>query len=211
MVADLRGDAAGSRTAGRRWTLRDGAGWPDRSRSTALLLVVAALLTRSLVAAQRTSVRLSGPSPAIVSTDTGLLRYTEARSRQFYDQAVARVSAIPGVESAALGHARASAGEPQPLGDLESPATTRPAITATSSSRHPCRRTTSRRSACRSSRAAPSPTTDRPDTPWVAIVNETMAPPLLAGPEARFGKTLRSRASDGPSFEIVGIRRITKC
>ena len=101
LVADLRGEAAGSRTAGRLWTLRD-ALVAGQIAVTALLLVVAALLTRSLVAAQRTSVGFPANHLAIVSTDTGLLGYTEPRSRQFYDQAVARVSAIPGVESTAL-------------------------------------------------------------------------------------------------------------
>src|SRR6185295_15479115 len=39
---------------------------------------------------------------AVLSTDTGMLRYSDERSRQFYEQAIARVTAIPGVESAAV-------------------------------------------------------------------------------------------------------------
>jgi predicted permease len=45
---------------------------------------------------------------------------------------------------------------------------------------------------------------DRPETPRVAIVNETMARRYWPG-ESAIGKTLRSRASDGPLFEIVGV------
>jgi hypothetical protein len=37
-----------------------------------------------------------------LSTDTGMAGYAADRSRQFYDEATARVRAIPGVESVAL-------------------------------------------------------------------------------------------------------------
>src|SRR5207245_390805 len=37
-----------------------------------------------------------------VSTDTAMLKYSPQRSQQFYDQAIAKVSAIPGVESVVL-------------------------------------------------------------------------------------------------------------
>src|SRR4029077_6333477 len=69
---------------------------------TALLLIVAALLTRSFFAAQRTNPGFAVSRLAVVSTDTAILRYTSAQSQQFYDQAIARVSALPGVESGAL-------------------------------------------------------------------------------------------------------------
>jgi len=39
---------------------------------------------------------------AVLSTDTAMLRYSPERSRQFYEQAITKVMAIPGVESAAL-------------------------------------------------------------------------------------------------------------
>src|SRR5206468_11259731 len=38
----------------------------------------------------------------LISTDTAMLKYDDARSQQFYDQAVTGIKAIPGVESAAL-------------------------------------------------------------------------------------------------------------
>ena len=118
LVADLRGDAAGPRAAGRRWTLRD-ALVAGQIAVTAMLLVVAALLTRSLVAAQRTSVGFPVNHLAIVSTDTGLLRYTGERTR-----AVLRPGrgARVGDSRRRVGgarHACAAAGEREPLGNLD--------------------------------------------------------------------------------------------
>ena len=45
---------------------------------------------------------------------------------------------------------------------------------------------------------------DRPDTPRVAVVNETFARRYWPGQSA-IGKTFRTRGSDGPLFEIVGV------
>jgi ABC-type antimicrobial peptide transport system permease subunit len=45
---------------------------------------------------------------------------------------------------------------------------------------------------------------DRVDTPRVAVVNETFARRFWPG-ESAVGKTFRSRGSDGPMFQIVGV------
>src|SRR6185295_14030073 len=45
---------------------------------------------------------------------------------------------------------------------------------------------------------------DRPNTPMVAIVNETFAHRYWPGQSA-VGKTIRSRVSDGPVLQIVGV------
>src|SRR5262249_678524 len=101
VIADLRGEFTVSRAAGRRWTLRDLLVTVQMA-VTALLLVVAGLLTRGLVAAQRTKVGFPVERLAVISTDTRMLRYDDVRSRQFYSQALDRIRAIPGVEAAAL-------------------------------------------------------------------------------------------------------------
>src|SRR5207249_8720743 len=85
----------------RRWTMRDFV-VAGQMAVTAVLLVVAALLTRSLVAAERTNVGLPVERLALVSTDTAMLNYSDDRSRRFYDEAMARVATIPGVESVGL-------------------------------------------------------------------------------------------------------------
>ena len=51
---------------------------------TALLLVVAALLTRSFIAAQRTNAGFAVNRLAIVSTDTSTLKLTPDQSQRFY-------------------------------------------------------------------------------------------------------------------------------
>jgi predicted permease len=45
---------------------------------------------------------------------------------------------------------------------------------------------------------------ERPGTPFVAVVNETFARHYWPGENA-VGKTFRSRNSDGPMFEIIGV------
>ncbi|HEV8346391.1 MAG TPA: ABC transporter permease [Vicinamibacterales bacterium] len=202
LVADLRGEQAGSRLGRRRWTLRDGL-VAGQMAVTAMLLVVAALLTRSLMAAQRTDPGFPVDRIAVISTDTGMLRYSEERSRQFYEEAQARVRAIPGVESVALAtrvpfslnynrweiwvperHQPGAHGEtvevttvsPEYFKTIGVPLVEGRAFT----------------------------NDDRPDTPRVAVVNEAMAHRFWPG-ERAVGKTIRSRGSDGPVFEIVGV------
>ena len=51
---------------------------------------------------------------------------------------------------------------------------------------------------------------DRPDTPRVAIVNETLARRYWPGQSA-VGKTFRSRVSDGPSSRSSACPPITRC
>ena len=201
LVADLRGDQTVAMASG-RWTLRDllVAG---QIAVTLVLLLAAALLIRSLVAAQRTDVGFGVDRLALVSTDTGMLRYSPDRSQQFYSQAMERVGAIPGVESVALAtrvpfsvnynrweiwvpgrHQVDSHGDtielttvsPEYFRTMGVPIVSGRAFTYA----------------------------DRPDTPRVAIVNETFARRYWPSQNA-VGKTFRSRGSDGPEFQIVGV------
>jgi predicted permease len=202
VVADLRGELTVSRVAGRRWTLRDLLVTLQMA-VTALLLVVAALLTRSLVAAQRTNVGFPVEKLAVVSTDTRMLRYDDVRSRQFYSQALDRVRAIPGVEAASLATRvpfsvnvnrweiwvpeRHRVGE---HGDTIE--VTRVSYDYFDTIGVPIVQ----------GRAFNSG--DRPGTPAVAIVNETMARRYWPNQSA-LGKQFRARGSDGPMFEVVGV------
>jgi predicted permease len=202
LVADLRGELPASRVRRRRWTLRD-ALVAGQMAVTAMLLVVAALLTRSLIAAQRTNVGFPVEQLAVVSTDTGMLRYSDERSRQFYDQALARVAAIPGVESDALATRVPFSTnynrweiwvpgrhEPGRHGDTIEVTTVSPEYFRTIGVPIVAGRSFTR--------------DDRPETPRVAIVNEVFARRYWPG-ESAVGKTVRSRASDGPEFQIVGV------
>ncbi|HVB38066.1 MAG TPA: ABC transporter permease, partial [Vicinamibacterales bacterium] len=100
LTADLKGEE-GATKVGRRWTLRDGL-VAGQMAVTMLLLVMAGLLTRGLVAAQHVNVGFHPGGLAIVSTELEMAGYDAARSKTFYERALDRVRAIPGVESAAL-------------------------------------------------------------------------------------------------------------
>jgi predicted permease len=202
LVADLRGEQIGSHVGRRRWTLRDGL-VAGQMAVTAMLLVVAALLTRSLMAAQRTNLGFPVERIAVISMDTGMLRYGEDRSRQFYEEAQARVRVIPGVESVALAtrvpfslnYNRWEIWVPERhqvggRGDTVEVTTVSPDYFKTIGV------------AIVDGRGFTSD--DRPDTPRVAVVNETFARRYWPGQRA-VGKTFRSRTSEGTVFEIVGV------
>ena len=101
LAGDLRGDMPLAKVAGRRWALRD-ALVVSQLALTAVLLVVAGLLLRSLSAAQSADVGFRTEGLALLSADTDMVRYSPERGEQFWDQALERVKALPGVEVAAL-------------------------------------------------------------------------------------------------------------
>ncbi|HZT75972.1 MAG TPA: ABC transporter permease [Vicinamibacterales bacterium] len=201
LVADLRGEQTAP-IASRRWTLRDllVAG---QIAVTSVLLIVAVLLTRSLVAAQRTNVGFAVDRLALLSMDTSQLRYSADRSRQFYEQAMSRIGALPGVESVGLATrvpfsvnvnrweiwipGRHEIGA---HGDTIEVTTVSPEYFKTIGIPIVAGRNFTY--------------DDRPETPRVAIVNETFARRYWPN-ESAIGKTIRSRGADGPAFEIVGV------
>src|SRR5919201_1564087 len=204
LVADLRGEATTAHLGSRRWTMRDFL-VAGQMALTAVLLVVAALLTRSLVAAERTNVGLPVEQLAIVSIDTSMLRYSDDRSRRFYEEAMARVAAIPGVESVGLAtrvplsanYNRWEiwiAGRHQvgAHGDTVEVTTVSPEYFKTVG--------------VPILEGRGLTYDDRPETQRVAIVNQTFARRFWPG-ESAVGKTFRTRGSEGPTFQIVGVAR----
>jgi predicted permease len=202
LVSELRGERRVARGAGRRWTVGDVLVSGQMS-ITAILLVVAALLTRSVLAAQRANLGFPVNRIALISTDASQLRYSKERIEQFYDQALARIRGISGVEAVGLAtrpplsvnynrwevwisglHQSGQHGaivdvtnvSPDYFKAMDVPILAGRTFTPD----------------------------DRPDTPRVAIVNETMARRFWPNKDA-VGQTLRSRNSEGPVFQIVGI------
>ena len=100
LVGDLRGDMPAARVAGRRWSLRD-ALVVSQVALTVVLLVVAGLLLRSLSASERADVGFRAEGLAILSFDTDMVRYSPERGDRFWVEALARVRALPGVQMAA--------------------------------------------------------------------------------------------------------------
>jgi len=202
VVDDLRGEASAARVGTRRWSQRD-ALVAAQMAITAVLLVVAALLTRSLVAAQRTNVGFPVERLAVISLDTGMLRYSEDKGQHFYDQALDRVRSIPGVEAAALATRVPFSmnynrwdiwvpgyHEPGQHSDVVEVTTVSPDYFKTIGV------------AIVEGRGFTDD--DRPNTPFVAVVNEAMARRYWPGQRA-IGKTFRTRNSSGPLFQIVGV------
>jgi len=202
VVAHLRGEQPAARAGSRRWTQRDLL-VAAQIAVTSVLLVAAALLTRSLTAAQRTSVGFPIASLSVVSMDTGMVRYAPERSRQFYETALERVRAIPGVDAAALAtrvpfslnynrweiwvpgrHPPGEHGEsvevttvsPEYFATIGVPIVQGRSFTGD----------------------------ERPNTPLVAVVNEAFARHFWPGGDA-VGKTFRSRTSEGPVFQVIGV------
>ena len=101
LAHDLRGETPLTKMGGRRWALRD-ALVVGQLALTAVLLVVAGLLLRSLTLAQSADVGFRTEGLAAISTDTDMVRYPPERAEQFWRDALQRVEALPGVVSAAL-------------------------------------------------------------------------------------------------------------
>jgi predicted permease len=101
LVSDLRGDAPASRIGKRRFSLRDVL-VVSQVALTAVLLVVAGLLLRSLGASQRADVGFDPRGLAAISLDPDMVRYNQERSDVFWRDAVARIRALPGVQAVGL-------------------------------------------------------------------------------------------------------------
>ncbi len=100
LVSDLRSEIPAASVAGRRVALRDVL-VVAQVAFTAVLLVVAGLLLRSLSASQQADLGFPVNGLAALSLDTDMVRYEPARGEQFWTDALARVRAMPGVQSAA--------------------------------------------------------------------------------------------------------------
>ena len=202
LVAELRGEQAGRAAGSRRWTLGD-ALVAGQMSITAVLLVVGALLTRSVLAAQRANLGFPVERIALVSVDASQLRYPRERVEQFFDQVLTRIRSLAGVEAAGLAtrppfsvnYNRWEIWIP----DVHQPGQRGAVVEVTNVSSDYFK-------------AMDVPIVsgrtftddDRPDTPRVAIVNETMARKFWPGRNA-VGQTFRSRNSEGPVFQIVGV------
>jgi predicted permease len=202
LVGELKGDMAIARAGGRRVTLRD-ALVSAQIAVTTVLLVVAGLLSHSLLQAGKARIGFRTEGVAVVSAELDMLGYSAERGRSFWEQALLRVRALPGVESAALTERspfainynrspvflpdRSQAGDhgfsidvtrvsPEYFSTLGIPILQGRGFTSA----------------------------DTPGSPGVALINEAMARKFWPN-EAAIGKHLRTRTLDGPEFEVVGI------
>jgi predicted permease len=206
LAADLRGDIASARLAGRRWALRDLLVVSQLSL-TAVLLVIAGLLLRSLAESESADVGFRTSGLASLSVDTDMVRYSPERAEQFWQQALERVKAIPGVTSAALATPRlpfdvnfsrtsikvdSKDYGPDDSGDLVGEVSVSPDYFATLG--------------VPIIEGRGITDADRQGSPVVAVVNETMARRLWPGQRA-VGQTFQRSVGDGTKFQVVGIAK----
>jgi putative ABC transport system permease protein len=99
---------------------------------TVVLLCGAGVLVRTLIALDRAHMGFDAHDVLTMSVAVSPTRYTAERCREFYREAVARVRALPGVESAAAGISLPMIGSPRggtrfhELGTPERPASEQP-------------------------------------------------------------------------------------
>ncbi len=204
LLSALKGELTAVRAGGRRWTLRDGLVIGQMAVTT-VLLVIAGLLLRSLLASQRADVGFKADGLALIATDTDLARFTRDRSNQFFDDAVRRIGALPGVESVALStrqpfsinsnHTNIAIPDRQrsadEIGSSFDSAQVSPEYFSTLGV------------ALVQGRAFTAQ--DLESTPRVAIVNETMARKYWPAGNAIGQRVFERTLSSGRSFEIVGV------
>jgi predicted permease len=206
LSGDLRGEIASARVGGRRWALRDILVVTQLALTT-VLLVVAGLLLRSLVLSQSADVGFRTAGLAMVSADTGMVRYEAERSEQFWQQALERVGAMPGVESVALVSPRmpfdvnfnqtnirvdgkSYASEDQ--GDTVANVAVTPDYFATLD--------------VPIVEGRGFTDADRRGAPMVAVVNETMARRFWPN-ESAVGKTFELTFGSGQKFQVIGVSK----
>ena len=206
LTGDLRGELPSARFAGRRWALRDVLVVTQLALTT-VLLVVAGLLLRSLAAAQTADVGFRTTGLAMVSADTGMVRYEAERSDQFWKHVLERVQAMPGVESAALVTPRlpfdvnynqtniridGKQYESDDRGDTVANVSVTPEYFQTLD--------------VPIVQGRGFTAADRKGAPLVAVVNESMARRFWPN-ESAVGKTFELAFSKSPTYEIIGVSK----
>jgi predicted permease len=206
LSADLRGAIPAARFAGRRWSLRDVL-VAGQLALTFVLLVMAGLLLRSLVASQSADVGFRTAELAMVAADTDMVRYDAERAEQFWAQALARVRAMPGVASAALVTPRlpfdvnynqtsiridGKSYAPDERGDVIANVAVSPGYFETLD--------------VPIVEGRGFTDADRRGAPLVAVVNETMARRFWPNQSA-VGRTFQPEFSDGDRYQVIGVAR----
>ncbi len=202
LMRDLHAGGGRPLTIGRRWTLRD-ALVAVQMGVVIVLLVSAGLLTRSVTASSRTDVGFDPNGLASVATDAEFAGYDDDGSRQFWEQAMARVRAMPGVEHVALA-SRLPFSMNFNNASLHIPEYNAPGDSGTSVASVRVSADYFSLLGIRLLEGRTFLAADKPDTPRVGIVNETMARRFWPGRSA-LGQVVMLRSSNNVPVQIVGV------
>jgi predicted permease len=202
LVDALRGVASGARAGGRRWTLRD-ALVAGQMATTAVLLVTAGLLARSVLEARSAHVGFRTDGLAVVSADLGLARYDDARAEQFWKRALERISALPGVEAVALA-ARLPFSINFNTGQFHIPGHESPNNLGFTLQNTRVSADYFNTLGVPILQGRGFTSADTPESPKVIVINETMAQRFWKG-RSPIGERIHLRTADGPAFEIIGV------
>ena len=187
---------------GRQWSLRDGL-IVIQTAAAFVLLVVAGLLTRSALVSQRVDLGFRTEGVVSISTETSVLGYDVVKATRFYDQALTRIRAIPGVHFVALAARKpldiSYTNETFFTSDRVSPADAGEVSYATTVSPEYFDLFGVDMVEGRHFRLS-----DTTTSPRVAIVTQAFAKKYFPGGSA-VGRHFRTRTADGPDYEIVGV------
>jgi predicted permease len=171
--------------------------------TTAVLLVTAGLLARSVLAARGADVGFRTEGLAVVSADLALARYDEARAEQYWRRALERVSSLPGVEAAALA-ARLPFSINFNVEQFHVPGHRSPNDLGFSLQNTRVSADYFKTIGVPILQGRGFNESDTANSPKVIVINETMAKRFW-NDRSPLGERVHLRAPDGPAFEIIGI------
>ena len=202
LTSDLK-ESVAVRRSRRRWTLGDGLA-AAQTAITLVLLVAAALLTRSVLHAQQVDLGFRPQGVVALSTELSLIGYDAARATPLFERAADEIAALPGVTS--VGRALR-----QPLAinynrdtiffpDRQQANDRGTSVSATWADEHylptlgvPVLR------------GRNFTANDKQDSPRVAIVTESFVHRFFPGTDG-LGRHFRRRGiAGGPDYEIIGV------
>jgi len=172
-----------------------------------LLLICAGLFVRSLINAQRMDMGFERGNLLLMSVDTVSHGYDEDRARQFFDELVGRVGALPGVASASIAGfipfsgAGLQGANVLVVGGEQVEAADAPTVFYNTVD-HRYFRTMG----VDIVQGRPFNDMDTSESPDVAIVNETMARQLWSGLDP-IGRQFRLNDPEGELCQVVGVAR----
>jgi predicted permease len=201
-MRDLQARGESAALGGRRVTLQ-GTLVASQIAIAMVLLVSGGLLARSLAVSSRADVGFDPGGVAVIATDPQMAGYDEDRSQRFWNQAVERVRAIPGVRHVALA-SRLPFSINFNNTSLHIPGHNTPGDKGTTVSSVRVSPEYFEMLGVRLVDGRAFAAADTPDTPRVAVINETMAKRFWPGGDA-VGQRVMLRSAGNAPVDIVGV------